>query len=232
MKQQFRHGTKKYISFHRRFAVYFKVLLVCLFIALAVAAVLLLDIDKNDKTPKAPISKATVKKITFDDKYFSTPYFKFTDSGKWNFIKSQSTASKFVFQKFLPGSTLVQHQLTVYINSTPPPLDLAASRVLPVGLNDAGNGFVPTQVSEHCGKTYKPGELHKVMLRQVNGSTLLCDPDQGQFRVVIAKEGGDYNLRLKRADGSFANYIIIYQNQKIDPDADTIMQVAGSFQAI
>lgn len=232
MKQQFRHGTKKYISFHRRFAVYFKVLLVCLFIALAVAAVLILDIDKNDKTPKAPISKATVKKITFNDKYFSTPYFKFTDSGKWNFIKSQSTASKFVFQKFLPNSKLVQHQLIVYVNSTPLPLDLAASRVLPVALNSQGDGFTPTRVSEHCGKTYEPGELHKVMPRQVDGSTLLCDPDQGQFRVILAKEGGDYNLKLKRANGSVANYIIIYQNQKIDPDADTIMQVASSFRAL
>jgi hypothetical protein len=132
----------------------------------------------------------------------------------------------------LPNSELVQHQLFVYVNSTPPPLDLAASRVLPVEINGENNGFKPKEVSDHCGKLYKAGEPHKVEPRQISGATLLCDPEQGQLRVILAKPGGDYNLKLKRSNGTFVNYIIIYQNQKIDPDTATATQIAQSFQSL
>jgi hypothetical protein len=232
MKQKYRYRTLKYISLRERFSLHFKILAVFVLALLIGAGVLIYDIYNKNQAPATPVSKTTVKAITFDNKFFSTPYFRFTDSEDWQFVKSLSTGSKFVFQKFLHNSSLVQHQLIVYVNSTPPPNDLAASRVLPVNVNTENNSFSPEEVSGHCGTTYKLGELHKVMLRRVNGSTLLCDPDQGQFRVVIAKAGGDYNLRLKRADGTMANYIIIYQNQKIDPDSDTVMQIASSFQAI
>jgi hypothetical protein len=232
VKQKYRYGTSKYISFSERFHFHLKFLLLFIFVLLLAVAALIYSIHTQNRTPQTPVSKATVKSVNFDTDFFSTPYFKFSDSGKWNFIKSQSTAKKFVFHKYLPNSDLVQHQLIVYINDTPLSLELAASRVLPVGINDQNNGFVPTKVSDHCGKFYKPGELHKVQPRQIEGSTLLCDPEQGQFRVVIAKAGGDYNLKLKRADGTTANYIIIYQNQKIDPDSDTAMQIAETFQAL
>jgi hypothetical protein len=232
MKQKYRYGTSKYISLGEKFSLHLKALSVFLVIAIVAGAALLYDIYTKNQAPATPISKTTVKTVTFDNKFFSTPYFRFTDSGDWQLIKNQSTGSKFVFQKYLNNSDLVQHQLIVYINSAPQPLELAASRVLPVEINSEGNSFIPTQVSDHCGKTYKSNELHKVELRQVNGSTLLCDPDQGQFRVIITKKGGDYNLKLKKANGTTANYIIIYQNQKIDPDSDTINQIANSFQAI
>jgi hypothetical protein len=231
MKQKYRYGTTKYISFRKRFRAHLNVLLVFLAFALIAACILAYDIYSKNQTPPTPVSNTTVKTINFDNQYFSTPYFRFTDSGNWQFIKSQSTGAKFVFQKFLPNSDLVQHQLMVYINFTPPPLELAASRVLPVNLNSDANSFKPSQVSDHCGKSYKQGELHKVETRRLDGTTLLCDPEQGQFRVVLAKAGGDYNFKLKRSNGEVANYIIIYQNQKIDPDTDTVMQIANSFQA-
>jgi hypothetical protein len=232
VKQKYRYGTTKYISFRERFNVYFKFLLALMFILIVAAAVFLYDFYTKDQNPQTPTSKTTVKNISFDNEFFSTPYFRFTDSGKWKLITSQSTNNKFVFQKYLVNSELVQHQLMVYINSTPPPLDLAVSRVLPVEINSDNNGFKPSSVSDHCGKTYKTGELHKVEPRQIDGSTILCDPEQGQFRVALAKQGGDYNLKLKRTNGTVANYIIIYQNQKIDPDSDTVLQIANSFQAL
>jgi hypothetical protein len=231
MKQKYRYGTTHYISFSKRFRAHLKLLLLFTAIILIAAGVLAYDIYNKSQAPATPVSNTSIKPVNFANEYFSTPYFKFTDSGDWKLINSQSTNTKFVFQKFLPNSDLVQHQLIIYVNSTPSPLDLAASRVLPVSLNSDNNALTPSQVSEHCGKTYKPGEVHRVKLRQVNGATLLCDPEQGQFRVIFAKAGGDYNLNLKRANGTTANYIIIYQNQKIDPDPDTVMQIASSFQA-
>jgi hypothetical protein len=232
VKQKYRYGTTKYISFGERFHFHLKFLLIFIFLLMVGAGVLIYNIYTQNSAPQVPLSSATVKNITFDNEFFSTPYFRFTDSGRWKLIAAQSTANKFVFQKFLSNSNLVQHQLIVYINTTPPPLELAASRVLPVQLNGQDDAFIPMQVSDNCSKAYKPGELHKVGLRQIEGATLLCDPDQGQFRVVLAKAGGDYNLKLKRADGIHANYIIIYQNQKIDPDTDSVMQIAQSFQSL
>jgi|GEM_PF-1189809 len=232
MKQKYRYGTKKYISPRESFGFRLKLLLVVLATILIAAGVFLYDFLTNDAAPQTPKSPTVVKSVNFDTKYFTSPYFRFTDSDEWNFIQSQSMANKFVFQKYLPKSTLVQHQLIVYINTTPIPLDLAASRVVPVQINADNNGFTPGEVSGHCGKSYTPNEPHRVESRQISGTTMLCDPDQGQFRVVFAKVGGDYNLKLKRADGSYANYIIIYQNQKLDPDTSTVEQIASSFQAI
>jgi hypothetical protein len=232
VKQKYRYGTTQYISLNERFRFHLKALLFLTVVIFLGGIVLIYNIYTQKQTPQTPVSTASTQNISFDNEFFSTPYFRFTDSGKWKLIANQSTAYKFVFQKFLPNSELVQHQLIVYINSTPTPLDLSASRVLPVTINNENNGFAPTEVSEHCGKFYKPGELHKVEPRQVAGTTLLCDPEQGQLRVILAKIGGDYNLRLKRADGTFASYIIIYQNQKIDPDTSTAMQIARSFQSL
>jgi hypothetical protein len=231
MKQKYRVGSGKYIAPGENFRRRFKVLAIFILIVGIIASVFVYDFYKKDMPPQAPLSKTTIKKITFDDKGFSTPYFKFKDKEVWQFIPNQSTKNKYVFQKFLPNSELVQHQLTVYINNTPPPLELASSRVLPVELNSSDKGMKPSSVSEHCGKAYKPNELHKVMNRLIDNTTILCDPDQGQFRVVLAKLGGDYNLKLKRADGTTANYIIIYQNQKLEPDTDTVMQIANTFQS-
>jgi hypothetical protein len=231
MKQKYQLGTKKYISLRERFNWRLRILLLLIFILLSLAGAFIYDFLANNTLPQTPTSPTTVKNITFDNKYFSTPFFRFTDSEDWKLIQSQSTSNKFVFQKYLKNSELVQHQLIVYINSTPPLLDLASSRVLPVDINEDGKSFKVSEVSDHCGKTYASGELHKVMSRQISGTAMLCDPDQGQFRVVFAQIGGNYNLKLKRDDGSYASYIIIYQNQKIDPDAATLMQVAGSFQS-
>jgi hypothetical protein len=231
MKQKYQLGTKRYISLRERFNWRLRILLLLVLILLLVAGAFAYDFFTNNTPPQAPISPTTIKNVTFDNKYFSTPFFRFTDSEDWKLVQSQSTNNKFVFQKYLKNSELVQHQLIVYINNAPPPLDLASSRVLPVDIKDDGKTFNVSEVSDHCGKSYAKGELHKVMRRQINGTALLCDPDQGQFRVVFAQAGGDYNLKLKRDDGTYASYIIIYQNQKIDPDASTLMQVAQSFQS-
>jgi hypothetical protein len=232
MKQKYRYGTKKYISPAESFGFRVKILVVFTLVVLVGGGIFLYDWATNDNKPQTPTSPTVIKPVSFDTKYFSSPYFRFTDSGNWEFIQSQSATNKYVFQKYLPNSTLVQHQLIVYINTTPPPLELAASRVLPIQINDGGNGFKLGEVSGHCGKMYGAGEPHRVQLRQISGATMLCDPDQAQLRVVLAKSGGNYNLKLKRSDGSFADYVIIYQNQKLDPDTSTIEQVAGSFQAI
>jgi hypothetical protein len=232
MKQKYRLGTSKYIAPGESFRRRFKILAVFGIVAVIGLGIFLYDFYNKKQNPQSPTSKTTVKQVTFENKTFSTPYFSFKDSEDWKLIPNQSTGNKFVFQKYLANSDLVQHQLMVYVNNTPPALDLASSRVLPVELNSGNTSFIPKEVSDHCGKTYKPGELHRVLPKQVEGSTFLCDPEQGQFRVIIAKEGGDYNLKLKRTDGIVANYIIIYQNQKIDPDTETIMHIASSFQSL
>jgi hypothetical protein len=219
MKQKYKLGTGKYISQRERFNWYLRLLIVLMVVVILGSAFFLYDFDHKKQNPNTPTTKTTIKNINFEDKRFSTPYFSFKDSDTWNFISSQSASNKFVFQKYLPRSTLVQHQLIVYVNTTPPPLDLAASRVMPVKISEDG-------------KSFETGEIHRVQMRQINGTTLLCDPDQGQFRVIFAQTGGDYNLRLKRADGTTANYVIIYQNQKIDPNSDTLTQVANSFQSM
>jgi len=158
---------------------------------------------------------------------FVNQYFKFSDTGKWVLDKA-TTANKIVYIEY--HGEEIQGQLDVYVNQVPIPLYLAVPRVLPVRLiND--NSFQVTGVSDPCGDQYGT-EPHREKDVTINGATMLCDPDNPQYEVVVGQIGGDYLLHLKRTDGTPISFVIIYLDQKLDPDPQTIVNIAGSFQAL
>src|SRR5437016_904607 len=73
-------------------------------------------------TPK-PVSATAVTTVYDPKETFIGPYFQFQDTGKWSQDKHDSTANKLVYQKY--RGNVLEHELDVYINQIPIPLNLA-----------------------------------------------------------------------------------------------------------
>jgi hypothetical protein len=203
MKQIYKAGTKKHLSFSRgeKFGLIGAITILLILVFILLAYLIIKDIKKSEVV-KGPLSKKTIEKVNFDSNVVATPYFNFRD---------------------------VQHLLTAYINEEPPIPELASSRVLPV--NIVGRNLSPTQVSDACGVHYSQNEPRKVMLRSLDSVIMPCDPDNSQYKVILGTFGINYHLKLTRANGQVAQYIIIYENETNGADANTILQVAKTFQA-
>lgn len=230
MQEVYRHGSRHYISWSRGFRRRKRLLGIVLLLLFLAAGFIARDLYFVNKAGAPVTSKTTIKSVSFDGNHFSTPYFQFAESGTWKLAEAESNPSKYVWKKYQGSSPVVQHQLIVYVNQTPPPPELAAAAALPVKIKDSS--FEAGVPSPHCGGLFEPGEPRRVRPQTVGGTTILCDPDMGQRRVIFGSVGGDYNLRLKRSDGSSARYVIIYKDQRISSDDEILTQIADSFKAL
>jgi hypothetical protein len=59
---------------------------------------------------------------------------------------------------------------------------------------------------------------------------MLCDPDNTQYYVVLSEINGDYRLQLKRPNGTPIQFVITYKDNGLDPQPDSILNVANSFK--
>jgi hypothetical protein len=179
-------------------------------------------------TPKSSsISKVENTQITDNKTTFTDTYFQFQDTGTWVVDKNNSTDTKRVYHKF--RKNVLEHELVVYINQVPIPLYLEVPRVLPVRIVN-NSGFQVTNVSNPCVSQYAKGELHKVKEVQINNATMLCDPDSSQYSVVISEINGDYQLKLKRPNGTPIQFVITYKDVGLSPIPDSLINIASSFQ--
>jgi hypothetical protein len=188
-----------------------------------------LDLSGADKNTGTPATGPTYNKAVAGAETFKSTYFQFSDTSKWVFMQADSTANKFTYIDYV--AKLPAHAVTVYVNQTPPVIDLATTRVLPVKLiND--NAFTVGDISEPCGQQFKAGEPKRVRPVTLGGTNMLCVPDSPQYTVEVGQTGGDYNLTLKRAGGSTARYVIIYRNLTATPDPGPFLRVMKTFQAL
>lgn len=173
------------------------------------------------------LSAVETTEITGNKTTFTNDYFQFEDSGKWILAKKNSSANRLVYDKY--RKNVLEAEMIVYINQVPIPLYLDTPRVLPLRIvND--NSFMPTNVSSACVGNYAKGELHKVKEISINGATMLCDPDSPQYFVILSEINGDYRLRLKRPNGAPIQFIITYKDLGLDPQPDSLINIAGSFK--
>ena len=153
----------------------------------------------NAKQVKPVTSAIENTQISTNKSTFFSDYFQFQDTDSWVFDKNNSTATKLTYHKF--RKNVMEAELVVYINQVPIPLYLATPRVLPVRIVNS-NSLVATSVSDPCGNTYAKGELHKVKEVNIGFTTMLCDPDSPQYYVQLGEVGGNYQLGMKRANGT------------------------------
>lgn len=211
----------------RSFLVRVRVLLLMLIVlVIAVAAYWYYSVDsrQNSNTTESSTSQETSGYFAASIQIFRSAYFQFQADKTWAEVPAESTPTKFVYRSL--RANLVEHDLTIYVNTIPP--NLAANRVLPVNLKGDAE-FLPLSVSDHCKKSAGSGSVNDIDLTQDNVK-FRCDADSTNYTVLVGKAGGSTVLNLLRPDGTTANYAILYSNLKATPDAAQISQIADSFQ--
>ncbi len=203
------------------------------FLVLAILGIAAFVIAGLRDKPAAPaVSPPENSEIRTTFQTYKTAYFKFQDTiatGKWVLDQRSSTAHEFIYTDF--RGQVQEHQLKIYVNQDPLPLYLEVSRTLPVRLVN-GNGFEVTGVSDPCVNQYSKSELHRVKTVSISGASMLCDPDTSQYNVIVSQIGGDYHLRLRRANGTTTQFIIVYTDLDLDHQPTNLLNVVGSFQAL
>lgn len=221
------HGT----SYHhqRRFIKRVKRLIVTLLLVLLlVGLVLLVDARKETKqatTPSAPTQETSVSYAP-SSQIFRTQYFQFQTDKSWKQVQNESTGNRFVYRSF--RGTLVEHELTIYINEAAANLPESAY-VLPVepGPN---NQLVAGKVSDNCRKAVPPNNKQISVIVTLSEVRFLCHPDSNNYIVTVGLKNGGAPMKLKRAGGSIATYGIIYRNVTANPDAYELQQILNTFQ--
>jgi hypothetical protein len=201
---------------------------VLLILAVVVAAVIY-DLIGAKNIIRPVSTGPTYESKVADPNVYKNDYFQFSDTAKWEFVAKESTANKFVYISYV--AKLPTHMLTVFVNQTPLQNDLAVTRALPAKIV-SGNALEVTEISDTCGKLYKPADLKRIRPQAISSTTILCVPDSPQFTVAVGQVGSDYNLILKRANGQTANYIILYRNLSANPEPTTLPRVLRNFQAV
>lgn len=181
----------------------------------------------HKQSPKPVTSDVENTEITGNKTTTTNDYFQFQDSGAWILDKNNSTATKFTYHKF--RKSVLEHEMVIYMNQVPIPLYLATPRVLPVRIIN-NNSLQVTNVSSPCVNQYAKGELHKIKELQLNNATMLCDPDSPQYYIVLSEINGNYQLHLKRPNGTPIQFVITYKDTGLSPQPDSILNVASSFQ--
>jgi hypothetical protein len=211
----------RYADFRRR--LFFSILVLLPFIAVGVYIYLGLH-NKPDK----PVTSAVENTEITDNKVTTvSDLFQFQDRGPWVFDTNDSTPNKLTYHKF--RKKVLLHEMVIYINQVPIPLYLATPRVLPVHIVN-NDSLQVTNVSDPCGGQYAKGELHKVKELSIDGATMLCDPDNTQYFVILSEVNGDYRLHLKRPNGTPVQFVITYKDVGLNPTSTDLINVASSFQ--
>lgn len=212
----------RHVEFRRRMMT----ILIFLIPMIAVGVYIYLGL-RNAKTAKPVTSAVENTQITGNKTTFFSDYFQFQDSDTWVLDKNNSTASKLTYHSF--RKNIQEAEMVIYINQVPIPLYLATPRVLPVRIVNT-NKMMATTVSDPCGQEYAKGELHTVKEKPVAGTTMLCDPDSPEYYVVLGEIGGNYQLDLKRPNGTPIQFVITYKDTGLSAQPDSILNIANSFQ--
>jgi hypothetical protein len=130
-----------------------------------------------------------------------------------------------VYKSF--NGPLVEHQLVVYVNETPP-RDLAATRIFPVELN-RGNFVKIDTVGDHCNSV-ETDFLNEPMVVTYKQVQFLCDMGSSTYKVFVGVIGGTNSIEAIRPNGEQATYSIFYENLKFLPSPNQIDSIMSTFQ--
>lgn len=203
--------------------------LVLLLVIISAAGVLYYDLYRSNSSGQNPVSEVEQQVISDNLQTFSSPYFKFTDNGKWVLKEDESSDDKYVYYRY--RGLNIEHQLVIYVNQVPISLYLAVNRALPVRIVSS-NSFDVTNVSGPCIRQYSSGELHKIKIVTIEGAGMLCDPDTPLYTVVLSEIDGDYRLSMRRSSGAPVQFVITYRDYRLEPETLVIKRIAASFQAL
>lgn len=180
----------------------------------------------NPNTPQTTTSHTATSVITPSVRIFKTPYFQFQAPDSWLEVQNESTSNKFIYRSL--RSSLIEHEIVVYVNQIP--ANLESSRVMPVTFKTNNTELDPGDVSGHCINVLggKPNvNAVDIIVASVH---LKCDSDTTNYTVLVGQRGGDTVLKMNRPDGTNASYSMYYTNLRAVPDSIELNDILKSFQ--
>lgn len=185
------------------------------------------DIWRDHKNAKPVVSRTQMIEQVASSQTFNTDFFQFNAEKDWTFDEKSSTKTKFVYKKI--RGQLIEHELDIYVNDKQTSFE--ATHVLPVGI-DGESKLLAGPVSEHCKVTFPPkgGNRNPANAKLANTS-LLCNPDDIRYRLVVGLVNQGNLLKLKRVNGEIATYMITYQDLTFNNSGLDLTKIINSFEA-
>lgn len=218
------------ISRQKRFIRRFKEFMVLL-AGMAFIAGIVIGIDAirqatKDNTQQGVPSTSEVRASISE---FDSDFFSFSAPSRWRNIKEETTSQIYVYRSF--RGALVENELKIYVNSTGVD-NLAASRVMPVRIDESNGHIIPAQISDHCSQAAGTKEAKQPINVTIEQASFLCLVDDTNFTVIVAEKGGSTSLKLKRNDGSLATYNFYYRSSTTPPETTQLIDILNSFDAL
>lgn len=168
-------------------------------------------------------STSSVQSATIN--LFRTPYFQFQADRTWVEVPEVSTPTKFIYRS--SNGTLLEHQLTVYVNEHPPK-KLAATHVYTVEVDKRKFNEV-SGAERHCNSDTE-GLKNEPKVITFNQVTFNCDLGSSTFTAFVGLQGGTNEIPIVRPNGETATYAIIYDDVTFSPNANQINSIMKTFQ--
>jgi hypothetical protein len=182
-------------------------------------------INRNESTKTTDSTLVTKATFQSTSQIFRTAFFQFQAPHNWTSIPTETTPNKFVYRSL--NKQLVLQELDIYVNS--PLVDKLVTYVLPIKVDDSG--FTPLELSQNCRSVYKPGSIPanpEHILFQ--GLRIYCNHGSPDFVVQIGSDKGEVKMHLKRPDGSYADYQLIFSDVTALPNDRDLRTILPSFQ--
>lgn len=182
--------------------------------------------SKSVNTDKSATSDKTTSYIAPSVSIFKTPYYQFQAPNSWVEVPNESNSSKFVYRSI--KSSLIEHDLIVYVNQIP--ANLEANRVLPVTLKSNSTELEPESVSEHCIKALNGQSSSQKVEVTFNKVKFSCDSDSTNYTVMVGQIQDDTVINLNRPGDLSATYTFYYTNLRAIQDGNELVEIIKTFQ--
>jgi len=183
----------------------------------------------NESSTISIESSASVQSSSIN--IFRTPYFQFQADKTWREVETAGRQDgRYVYRSY--NDFLVRHELIVEVNrSVDVTLDnVQSSRVLPVTIK--GNFLSAVGgISPHCKDIINDVNNREQQFVKYKEVTFPCDPDSGQFVVLVGLVNGKHYIE-KKADDGIRTYKIIYRDSTFSPAGRPLVNIINSFQLL
>lgn len=182
------------------------------------------------KDPQPVMGKTIDKGFYSPFLTFESDWFTFRTNPGWEEVKELTKQDKVYVYRQKVGSN-PQGLLSIYVgDNSVPGFESYFSRVLPIkARDDRSLEIAPLQ--PHCNEVI-PKEFKGNALTVTQGETSFSCWVGGTILYAVAGQvGGTSALKLKRADGAVADYIITYRNLAFSPSESSFETVMKTFKS-
>ena len=181
--------------------------------------------------PPSPVTGKTIDKGTFDPfTTVKTEWFSFKVEKTWQSVPELTKNDKVYTYREMQGPN-PQGLLQIFINNSPKSTENYFTHVVPVSVKD-GRSFLAKDLQPDCSTNNSNKLAQNFITMTQADTTFLCWIGSPIFYAVAGEIGGNSTIKMKREDGSEAEYIITYRNLAFIPSESTFPKVLDTFKSL